>query len=92
MPCRALALSSWAWAASRLAARPPNRSSTRPTSSTARNFTTLLGDGYRARLAEVKIASIGPITTATLEELGLKPTVVAEQFNIDGLVAAILKT
>jgi uroporphyrinogen III methyltransferase/synthase len=60
-------------------------------SSTARNFAGLLGGSFRDKLAGVKISSIGPITTTTLEELGLKPTVVAEQFNVDGLVEAILK-
>jgi uroporphyrinogen III methyltransferase/synthase len=61
-------------------------------SSTARNFVTLLGDDYKAKLAHVKLASIGPITTATLRELGLTPTVEAKQFNIAGLVAAIAES
>ena len=58
-------------------------------SSTAKNFITLLGDDYKAKLASVKLASIGPITTATLREFGLKPTVEATTFNIAGLIAAI---
>ena len=58
-------------------------------SSTARNFVTLLGDDYKQKLAGVKLASIGPITTATLRELGLSPTIEAKQFNIAGVVAAI---
>ena len=58
-------------------------------SSTARNFIALLGDDYKTKLANVKLASIGPITTATLRELGLEPTVEATTFNIAGLVAAI---
>jgi uroporphyrinogen III methyltransferase/synthase len=58
-------------------------------SSTARNFAELLGPGYRERLEAVKLASIGPVTTATLRELGLEPTVQADTFNIDGLVAAM---
>src|SRR5205814_3367970 len=58
-------------------------------SSTAKNFVALLGPDYKARLANVKLASIGPITTATLQELGLTPTVQADTFNIDGLVAAM---
>jgi uroporphyrinogen III methyltransferase/synthase len=60
-------------------------------SSTAKNFTTLLGSNYRERLKNVKIASIGPITTATLRELGLEPTVQAETFNVEGLIAAMRK-
>ena len=58
-------------------------------SSTAKNFVALLGPDYQGKLAGVKLASIGPITTATLKELGLTPTVQADTFNIDGLVAAI---
>jgi uroporphyrinogen III methyltransferase/synthase len=61
-------------------------------SSTARNFAALLGSGYAAKLANVKTASIGPITTATLRELKLEPTVQADTFNVDGLVAAIVGT
>jgi uroporphyrinogen III methyltransferase/synthase len=58
-------------------------------SSTARNFAALLGGEYKAKLAGVKLASIGPITTATLRELGLEPAVEARTYHIDGLVAAI---
>ena len=58
-------------------------------SSTAKNFATLLGGNYKEKLRGVKIASIGPITTATLRELGLEPTIEAQTFNIDGLVEAI---
>jgi uroporphyrinogen III methyltransferase/synthase len=60
-------------------------------SSTVRNFVGLLDEGLRERLRGVKIASIGPITTQTLKELGLQPRVEAEQSNIDGLVQAMLK-
>jgi uroporphyrinogen III methyltransferase/synthase len=58
-------------------------------SSTARNFTGLLGSDYRQKLAGVKIASIGPITTASLHDLGLEPNVQASSFTIDGLVEAL---
>jgi uroporphyrinogen III methyltransferase/synthase len=61
-------------------------------SSTARNFILLLGDDYKAKLANVKLASIGPITTSTLREFGLTPTVEAKQYNIAGVVAAIADT
>ena len=59
-------------------------------SSTARNLISLLGPDYASQLTGVKLASIGPITTRTLEELGLSPDVQAERFTIDGLVEAIL--
>jgi uroporphyrinogen III methyltransferase/synthase len=61
-------------------------------SSTATNFTALVGEGYREKLAGVKIASIGPITTATLRELRLEPTVQAETFTVDGLINSICGT
>jgi len=36
----------------------------------------------------VKLASIGPITTSTLRDLGLEPAIQAETYNLDGLVRA----
>jgi uroporphyrinogen III methyltransferase / synthase len=60
-------------------------------SSTGKNFIAMLGDDYRQKLRGVKIASIGPITTETLKELGLEPTIQAEQFDVNGLVDAIVK-
>jgi uroporphyrinogen III methyltransferase/synthase len=60
-------------------------------SSTVKNFTQLLGGDYAAKLKGVKLASIGPITTHTLHELGLKPEVQADTFNVEGLVEAITK-
>jgi uroporphyrinogen III methyltransferase/synthase len=61
-------------------------------SSTARNFATLLGADYVQRLAGVKLVSIGPITTQTLRELGLEPNVQAETFNVEGLVASLVSS
>ena len=58
-------------------------------SSTVRNFLGLIGDP--ARLGTAKLASIGPVTTRTLREAGLTPTVEAERFDLGGLVAAVLK-
>lgn len=58
-------------------------------SSTARNFAALLGSDYASKLKGVKLASIGPITTQTLNELGLKPAVEPDTANVQGLVDAI---
>jgi uroporphyrinogen III methyltransferase/synthase len=58
-------------------------------SSTAKNLADLLGPDYKAKLASVKLASIGPITSKTLRDLGLEPTVEAKTYNVEGLVAAI---
>ncbi len=59
-------------------------------SSTAKNFVDLLGQDYRQKLAQIKLASIGPITTQTLRELNLEPTIQAAQFDIPGLISAII--
>jgi uroporphyrinogen III methyltransferase / synthase len=58
-------------------------------SSTVRNFLDLLGSDYPQLLANVKLASIGPITSETIRAAGLAIAVEAKTFNIDGLVAAI---
>ena len=56
-------------------------------SSTVQNFVEAIGD---VRLsAGVMIASIGPITTKTAEESGLKVQVTAREHTIPGLVQAI---
>jgi uroporphyrinogen III methyltransferase/synthase len=60
-------------------------------SSTAKNFTALLGSDYRRILKEIGIASIGPITSQTLVGLGLKPTIQTDSFDLEGLIQAILK-
>jgi uroporphyrinogen-III synthase len=63
-------------------------------SSTVRNFTALLqGRGQQRNLKQldgVLFASIGPITSATLRQLGLRADIEAEQYTIPGLVAAIV--
>ena len=61
-------------------------------SSTAKNFTQLLGHSYKEQLKGVRIASIGPVTTATLNDLGLPPALQADTYDIDGLVNAILNS
>jgi uroporphyrinogen III methyltransferase/synthase len=55
-------------------------------SSTVTNFISAAG---REVLGETKIASIGPITSATLREHGVEPTVEAEPHTISGLINAI---
>ena len=57
-------------------------------SSTVRNFVTLLGSS-KATIQDVRLASIGPVTSSTLRELGLRVDVEAKEFTIPGLVAAI---
>jgi uroporphyrinogen-III synthase len=68
-------------------------------SSTAKNFVSLLGTknaSSRLRkqrpsaLEGVKLASIGPVTSATLRELNLGVDVEARQYTILGLIEAII--
>ena len=78
------------------------RAKTRPdvitftSSSTVRNFVTLLGAGRRASkkrpeiLEGITFASIGPVTSATLRELHLEVDVEAQQYTIPGLIDAIV--
>ncbi len=58
-------------------------------SSTASNLATLLGADYPKRLQGVRLASIGPITSQTLRELGLAADVQAREYDINGLVEAL---
>ncbi|MFN8522427.1 MAG: uroporphyrinogen-III C-methyltransferase [Chloroflexota bacterium] len=57
-------------------------------SSTARNLLAAL-DGDSGLLRHVVVASIGPVTSATARELGLRVEIEASEHTIPGLVAAI---
>jgi uroporphyrinogen III methyltransferase/synthase len=59
-------------------------------SSTAENFTRVLGSDYRERLKGVALAAIGPITAATLKDLGLNVSVIADEFTATGLLHALI--
>ena len=66
-------------------------------SSTVRHFAALLTndesgrvDASRVDLKGIQFASIGPITSATLWELGLRVDIEAKQYTIPGLIAAIV--
>ena len=58
-------------------------------SSTVKNFFDLVQPTLLSGRA-VRLASIGPSTSATIESLGLTPAVQAEKHTIDGLIEAIL--
>lgn len=61
-------------------------------SSTVKNFVTLLGEDDLAQaLSRTTVACIGPVTAATARDFGLTPAVVAATYTIPGLVAAILR-
>jgi uroporphyrinogen-III synthase len=62
-------------------------------SSTVKNFVALLdrrGTSLSRHLDGIRFASIGPITSATLRELGFRVDIEAKQYNIPGLVQAIV--
>ncbi|MCU1304384.1 MAG: uroporphyrinogen-III synthase [Candidatus Sulfotelmatobacter sp.] len=58
-------------------------------SSTVRNFVNLIAS-RDVNLVGVKFASIGPITSSTLRELGLTVDIRAKEFTIPGLAEAIV--
>lgn len=61
-------------------------------SSTVRNFVKLLGGRGRPShtiLNGIQLASIGPITSATLRKLGLPVHIQAKEYTIPGLICAI---
>lgn len=62
-------------------------------SSTVRNFAEIIGkENLLALNSHVQYASIGPITTQTAEEMGLRITIKANEYTIPGLVSAILES
>ncbi len=62
-------------------------------SSTVRNFIQLVGEkNIPSFNGHVKFASIGPITTQTAEEMGLRIDIKAREYTIPGLVDAILES
>jgi uroporphyrinogen III methyltransferase / synthase len=58
-------------------------------SSTVRFLLDAVG-AERDSLGSARLASIGPVTSATLREHGLEPDLEAERHDIDGLVAALV--
>jgi uroporphyrinogen-III synthase len=66
-------------------------------SSTVRNFVALLEKGrgqgrprHTKQLMDVLLASIGPVTSSTLRELGLGVDIEASEYTIPGLIEAIV--
>ena len=55
-----------------------------------RNLVELL-DGDIGRLDGIRIASIGPVTTKTARELGLRVDVEAREHTVPGLVQALVE-
>jgi uroporphyrinogen-III synthase len=59
-------------------------------SSTAKNFAALLGRVPAGSLKGVEFASIGPVTSATLRELGMPAAIEASEYTMGGLIRAIV--
>ena len=59
-------------------------------SSTVRNFAELLGNTRAGFLKNVQLASIGPVTSATLRELSLPVAIEAREFTMGGLIRGIV--
>jgi uroporphyrinogen-III synthase len=61
-------------------------------SSTVTNFFHLLGEATICSVPKgVRAISIGPVTSATLRELGWEPAVEADPHDVDGLVEAVVR-
>ena len=61
-------------------------------SSTVKNFfAVVVGTDVPGKLAKVKFASIGPVTSDTLREYGLPVHVEADEYTMEGLAQAIVR-
>jgi uroporphyrinogen-III synthase len=61
-------------------------------SSTVKNFLALIvGTEIPSKLAQVKFASIGPVTSGTLREFGMPVHVEADEYTMEGLAQAIVR-
>jgi uroporphyrinogen III methyltransferase / synthase len=57
--------------------------------STAKNLCELMGEGYRELLSGTIVASIGPVTTSSAQQLGLTVGVTASKSTLAGLIGAL---
>jgi len=51
----------------------------------------LIGAKLKLQPAKIAVACIGPVTTKTAENAGLKVDIMAEEYTVDGLIAALEK-
>ncbi|HKD45026.1 MAG TPA: uroporphyrinogen-III synthase [Candidatus Angelobacter sp.] len=72
-------------------ANPANRPHvvTFTSSSTATNFLSSVGQSRQEWIRDVRLASIGPVTSATLRQAGLEPDLEAREYTMEGLVTAL---
>ncbi len=60
-------------------------------SSTVTHFMELIGAELKPQIAKIAVACIGPVTAKTAENAGLKVDIMAEEYTVDGLIAALEK-
>ena len=60
-------------------------------SSTVTHFMEMIGTELKPQLAKIAVACIGPVTAKTAEKAGLKVNIMAEEYTVDGLIAALEK-
>ena len=58
-------------------------------SSTVTSVMNALGDGALDAMGRITIGSIGPVTTKTAEAMGIEVDVTANEYTVDGLLAAL---
>jgi uroporphyrinogen III methyltransferase/synthase len=61
-------------------------------SSTVDNLCDLRGPRAAERLARSRVASIGPVTSATAEARGLRVDVTAREFTVAGLIEVLVES
>ncbi|MGQ9695172.1 MAG: uroporphyrinogen-III C-methyltransferase [Thermodesulfobacteriota bacterium] len=59
-------------------------------SSTAHNFAEIFGEEVRELMSGIPIASIGPITAAKAQSLGMETTIMPKEYTIPALVEALV--
>jgi uroporphyrinogen III methyltransferase/synthase len=60
-------------------------------SSTVKNFVAAVGPGVPGLFTKTAVASIGPVTSDTAREAGLRVDVQAKQYTIGGLVESLVE-
>ncbi len=60
-------------------------------SSTVTHFMELIGEELRPKLKKISVACIGPVTAKTAEKTGLKVDIMAKEYTVNGLIAALEK-
>ncbi|AEB76680.1 uroporphyrinogen-III C-methyltransferase [Clostridium botulinum] len=60
-------------------------------SSTVKNFIEIMGKQNIEKLKDTKLVSIGPITSKTIEDFGLKVYNEAEEYTIEGIIKTLIR-